>query len=265
MESTLDGDGRPVAAARGWRGGLIRPHRAMIRLHPTMGDAIASAATLIGVTLIWIRFIPAATLLWTRIFRWWVARLDFRAPVVLAPQHWGSHLQFSIPFISLPAGAITPGTWMATALTTALALGISYYLGEEWAPVAYLIRALVIIQTSALIYFAFFAARFPHDLPSYTVGMLMFGVILISMIPAVLAFTYYVFDFVWWKKLALTLGAMIYLALFIPLQYVWHVWALHHSILFMPVLYFAGGPFLDVLIFVCIYSWGMSWKARQEA
>src|SRR5437588_3086442 len=117
---------------RGWRGGLIRPHRAMIRLHPTLGDAIASAATLIGVTLLWMRFIPACTWLWTRIFRWWVARLDLHAPVVLAPQHWGSHIQFAIPFISLPAGAITPITWMATALFTAVALGISYYLGEEW-------------------------------------------------------------------------------------------------------------------------------------
>jgi hypothetical protein len=250
---------------RGWRGGLIRPHRAMVRLHPTVGDAIASAAMLIGVTLIWMRSIPLVTAMWTRIFRWWVARLGLNAPVVITPQSWGSHIHFAIPFISLPAGAITPGTWLSTALLTAIALAVSFYLGEEMAPAAYLIRALVIIQTTALVYFAFFAARFPHDLPSYTVGMLVFGVILISMVPAVLAFTYYVFDFAWWKKLSLTLGAMAYLALFMPLQYVLHVWILHHSILFMPLLYFAFGPFLDVLIFVCIYSWGMSWKARQEA
>src|SRR5262249_36620864 len=156
---------RPAAALRGWRGGLIRPHRAMIRLHPTVGDAIASASMLIGVTLVWMRFIPSITLLWTRMFRWWVERLDLHAPVVLAPQRWGSHIQFSIPFISLPAGAITPGTWITTALLTALALAVSLYLGEELAPVAYLLRALVIIQSTALVYFAFFAARFPHDLP----------------------------------------------------------------------------------------------------
>jgi hypothetical protein len=31
----------------------------------------------------------------------------------------------------------------------------------------------------------------------------------------------------------------------------------------MPILYFVFGPFLDVLIFVCIYSWAMSWHARD--
>jgi hypothetical protein len=50
--------------------------------------------------------------------------------------------------------------------------------------------------------------------------------------------------------------------LFIPLQYLLHAWLLHCSILFMPVLYFVCGPFLDVLIFVCFYSWGMSWQSR---
>jgi hypothetical protein len=50
-----------------------------------------------------------------------------------------------------------------------------------------------------------------------------------------------------------------------------HVYILQKSILFMPLLYFAFGPFLDVLVFVCLYSWGMSWensartKARQKA
>jgi hypothetical protein len=29
----------------------------------------------------------------------------------------------------------------------------------------------------------------------------------------------------------------------------------------MPLLYFAFGPFLDVLIFVCFYSWAMSWSS----
>src|SRR5207248_10654453 len=131
-------------------------------------------------------------------------------------------------FVSLPAGAITPITWSLTALITALAVAACHYLGEELAPVVYIIRALVIIQTSALVYFAFFAARFPHDLPSYTVGMLVFGVILISIVPVVLAFTYYVFDFSWLKKLAVTAGTMAYLVLFIPLQYALHVWILHH-------------------------------------
>ena len=92
--------------------------------------------------------------------------------------------------------------------------------------------------------------------------MLAFGVILIGLVPAVLGLTFYMFDFPAWKKLALTLLIMGHLVLFIPLQYLLHAWLLHCSILFMPVLYFVCGPFLDVLIFVCFYSWGMSWQSR---
>jgi len=33
----------------------------------------------------------------------------------------------------------------------------------------------------------------------------------------------------------------------------------------MPTLYFIFGPFLDVLIFVSLYSWGMSWGSRNES
>jgi hypothetical protein len=42
-----------------------------------------------------------------------------------------------------------------------------------------------------------------------------------------------------------------------------HVYLLHGSVLFMPVLYFVFGPFLDILVFIGFYSWGMSWKGRN--
>ncbi|MBV8206193.1 MAG: hypothetical protein JO041_05330 [Acidobacteria bacterium] len=237
----------------------------MASLHPTLGDMFVSAALLIGMTFLWVRLIPGVTRFWSRIFIFWGRQLELGAPVVLAPQHWGKHISFELPFFSVPAGAITPFTWSTTAIVTAAALAMTYFLGDDFTPVVYIVRALVIIHTTALVYFAFFAARFPHDLPSYTVGMLVFGLILISMVPVVLAFTYYVFDFPWWKKLALTAGTMAYLILFVPMQYALHVCILHYSILFMPLLYFSAGPFLDVLVFVCIYSWGMSWRTRAPA
>jgi hypothetical protein len=83
------------------------------------------------------------------------------------------------------------------------------------------------------------------------------------MVPWMLGFTYYIFDFKFLQKLALTLLTMSYLTVFIPFQYMLHVYILQKSILFMPLLYFAFGPFLDVLVFVCLYSWGMSWGASR--
>jgi hypothetical protein len=56
---------------------------------------------------------------------------------------------------------------------------------------------------------------------------------------------------------------MAHLVLFVPQQYMLHVYLLHRSVLFMPVLYFVFGPFLDVLAFIGFYSWGMSWTASD--
>src|SRR5947209_14218038 len=90
--------------------------------------------------------------------------------------------------------------------------------------------------------------------------MLFFGTVLTGMIPLILGFTYFLFDFSLLKKLMLSLISMGYLTLFLPFQYMLQVYILRKSILYMPLLYFAFGPFLDVLIFVSLYSWGMSWK-----
>jgi len=140
----------------------------------------------------------------------------------------------------------------------------TYRISDEHLPWIYLLRFLALIHATALVYFAFAAARFPHDLSSYTVGMLYFGTILVGLVPPILGFTYYLFDFSFLQKLGLTLLTIAYLALFLPLQYMLHVYVLHKSILFMPLLYFAFGPFVDVLIFVSLYSWGMSWKPQGK-
>jgi hypothetical protein len=62
----------------------------------------------------------------------------------------------------------------------------------------------------------------------------------------------------------LSLISMGYLTVFLPFQYMLQIYILRKSILYMPLLYFAFGPFLDVLIFVSLYSWGMSWKSKNK-
>jgi hypothetical protein len=161
-----------------------------------------------------------------------------------------------------PPGAVT---WWVTAGVCFLLLWCSFGIPEEHLPWVYLLRFLVIVQGTALVYFAFEAAKFPHDLPSYVVGMLHFGTIFISLLPLILGFSYFLFDFTLLQKVGLTVATMAYLVLFMPFQYMLHVWIIHESVLFMPTLYFIFGPFLDVLIFVSLYSWGMSWRSRNEA
>jgi len=249
---------------RGYRGGVIRMHRGMIRFRASKIDLLHTIVLAIGLSFAWIRALPLVARLWLAIFQFWINALHMEARVYMMPQHWTNLVQVSLPFVGVEAGTITPFTWTLTLFVTLAIFAATYWFNEDHAPWFYIVRALVLIQGSALIYFAFASARFPHDIPTYTMGMLSFGVILIGMIPIVLAFTYYPFDFSLGKKLALTLLLMGHLALFFPLQYVLQVYILHHSILFMPLLYFAFGPFVDVLVFVCFYSWAMSWKSRSQ-
>jgi hypothetical protein len=119
------------------------------------------------------------------------------------------------------------------------------------------------LQATALGYFAVASARFPHDLPGYTVSMLVFSCVLIGLIPVLYGFTFYLLDFTLTQKIFLTLATVAHLVLFVPQQYMLHVYLLHGSVLFMPVLYFVFGPFLDILVFIGFYSWGMSWRGRN--
>lgn len=264
--------GRPVLSpalqalrVRGHRGGVIEPHRAFIGLHPTLGDFVGSAALVIGTSLGWVRLLPLVGQLWGSLFRLWASWLGFEAVVSMVPEHWTPRIHFELPFLNLPAGGITPTIWIVCAVVTLAVFAGTYLAGEEHVHWVYMVRAIALIQGSALVYFAVAAARFPHDLPTYTTGMLSFGILLIGLVPPVLGLTYYVFDFSIWKKLGLTVVIIAHLTLFIPLQYMLQVYILHFSILFMPLLYFVFGPFLDVLIFVSLYSWGMSWQSRRPS
>jgi hypothetical protein len=86
---------------------------------------------------------------------------------------------------------------------------------------------------------------------------------LISGIPLLLGFTFYLFDFSWLKKLGLTALALLHLSLFVPLQYLLQAYLLNQfSLLFLPLFALVGGLPLDVMIVVAFYSWGMSWQER---
>src|SRR5205807_5281285 len=249
---------------QGWRGGTISPHRAFARLQIGLKEISICACLVYGLSFGWIKALPLVGNFWGRIFAYWAKALNLEGSLAMAPQHWGSHIHFSLPFLNMSAGAADPQTWWISAVATLGVFAATYLIPDEHTPWMYLLRFLVLIQGTALVYFVFAAARFPHDLPSYTISMLFFGSILTGLIPLILGFTYFLFDFSLFKKLMLSLACMGYLTLFIPFQYMLQVYILHKSILYMPLLYFAFGPFLDVLIFVSLYSWGMSWKSKNK-
>jgi hypothetical protein len=248
---------------RGWRGGVITPHRAFVRLRLSPRRVVESATIALLGTVSWIALLPTVGRFWGHILAFWGARLELKSEVILVPQGWGSHIHFALPCFGLAAGPPSGTAWWITTGVTVLAFIASFLLAEEALPWAYLIRAFCLLQATALVYFALASARFPHDLPGYTVSMLVFSCILIGLVPVLYAFTFYLLNFSLVQKLLLTLATVAHLVLFVPQQYMLHIYLVHASVLFMPVLYFVFGPFLDILAFVGFYSWGMSWKAPE--
>jgi hypothetical protein len=249
---------------RGWRGGLITPHRAFVRLQLRPRQIVESVALALLGAASWIALLPVVGRFWGHILVFWGAHLGLKSDVILIPQGWGRYIHFALPCFGLAAGPASGTAWWITTGVTLLALIASFLLTEEALPWAYLIRAFCLLQATALGYFAVASARFPHDLPGYTVSMLVFSCILIGLVPVLYAFTFYLLDFSLTQKLFLTLATVTHLVLFVPQQYMLHIYLVHASVLFMPVLYFIFGPFLDILAFIGFYSWGMSWKAPES-
>ncbi len=249
---------------RGWRGGMITPHRAFVRMRIGPRRVVENAALAVLGTAGWIAALPAVGRLWGHIFSFWGGQLGLKSDVLLVPQGWGSHIHFALPCFSVAAGPASGTAWWITTGITVVAFGASFLLAEGALAWTYLIRGFCLLQATALGYFAIASARFPHDLPGYTVSMLVFSCVLIGLIPVLYGFTFYLLNFSLAQKLLLTLATVAHLVLFVPHQYMLHVYLLHGSVLFMPVLYFVFGPFLDILVFIGFYSWGMSWKAAES-
>jgi hypothetical protein len=130
---------------------------------------------------------------------------------------------------------------------------------KKFTPVTYLLRAVLLIQITALVYFLFFAASFPHSPDSYMEGLVTYQIALISAVPILFGLTYYVFKFGLIKKIALTVLTMAHLSLFLPLQILLQAIVLQKSVLFMPMLYIVFGLPLDIFMILAFYSWGMNW------
>src|SRR5947209_7959512 len=101
---------------RGWRGGLIPRHRAFARLEPSAFDLVGGGALLIAMSLLWVRMLGPLGELWRRMFAWWARPLGLEGSIVMVPQNWSAHMHFALPYLSAPAGPITPLIWSLTAL-----------------------------------------------------------------------------------------------------------------------------------------------------
>ena len=250
---------------RGHRGGIIIMHRSMAHFTLKPMNLASAISLLLFFSGIWLVWLPRTCMLWRRILAAGIHYLPLHADVLFAERHLGAHLTLEIPYLSMEPVPPSLLIWSLTCGVTVLLFAATYLFHNRWVPVVYLMRGFLLVQATALAYFALFPVAFPHSPASYMAGLSTYGLALISIVPSLFGLTYYIFDFGLPKKALLTILTMAHLTIFLPFQILLQGMVLQHTVLFMPVLYIVFGVPIDVLAIVAFYAWGMSWTFRQSA
>ena len=248
---------------RGHRGGIIPMHRALAHFRLGPMNLVTAIFLFVFFTSIWLVFLPKVCYFWNSVFNLGIRTLPLRAELGLAEHHLTPLIRFEIPYLRMEPVLPSAQAWWLTCAATLALLVATFLLPTRLIPLKYLVRGILLIPATALLYFALEPARFPHTPDSYMEGLVTAGIALISTVPLLLALTYYIFDFGLLKKAFLTAITMAHLALFLPLQVLLQALFLQKTVLFMPVLYIIFGMPINILIIIAFYSWGMTWFFRS--
>jgi hypothetical protein len=248
---------------RGYAGGVIPAHRALLVLpmnRREFGYALLLAAALAAGWVLALGWVSSG---WAKLLAVLSENLGLHAAVIMYPYQLGATWGIEVPYLDIGAAVPDGPQWWLSCLSTVLVLIVSLLLPRRFVPLIYWLRTIAVIHVSALFFFAFFPGSFPYNVADYHAGMMTAGMALVALVPVAFGFTYYMFDVGLARKLGITLLAMLHLAILVPLQYLAHVYILHHlSLLYMPVLFVVFGLPLDIFAFIAFYAWGMSWQRR---
>ena len=248
---------------RGHRGGVILMHRALAQFRLSPMNLVTAISLFVLFAFIWLALLPKICRFWTRVLALGIRILPLRAELGLAHHHLTPLIAFDIPYLRMEPVLPSAAAWWLTCAVTVALFVASFLLSDKLIPVTYLLRGILLVPATALLYFVFLPAHFPHTPDSYMEGLVTAGIALISTVPLLFGLTYYIFDFGLLKKAFLTTIVMTHLALFLPLQVLFQALFLQKTVLFMPVLYIIFGMPVNILIIVAFYSWGMTWSFRS--
>lgn len=237
-------------------------HRALAHFRLGPLNLVTAICLFLCFSSIWLLLLAKICRFWTVLLEFGIRVLPLGAEIGLAHHHLTPFINFDIPYLRMEPVPPSAAVWGFTCLVTIALFAASFFLSDNLIPVMYLLRGILLVPVSALLYFVFLAARYPHTPDSYMEGLMTAGIALISIIPLLFGLTYYIFDFGLLKKALLTTVAMTHLALFLPLQILLQGLFLQKTVLFMPVLYIIFGMPVNILIIVAFYSWGMTWSFR---
>lgn len=246
---------------RGSKGGYIVKHRAMLTSRWNWRKGLAGVTTSLALFLGWLYALRWIAVFWAKVLAFWTDAMGMGGYATLIHYQLGNVYSFQAPYLAMASAApdwlMLVGGWVVSVV---LYVG-TYFLPHRYLPLVYIARLILIFHLIAQLFFTFVPLSFPYSAAGYIHGLLIAGMALIALVPVMLGFTYSIFDYSWWRKVGLALLIMAHLTILIPVQFAAHAFILHHmSLLFLPVLFFAFGLPIDIMVFIGLYSWGASWK-----
>lgn len=238
-------------------------HRALAHFRLGPMNLVTAIFLIVFFSSIWLMLLPRVCLFWNRALTLGIRILPLRADLAITKHHLTFFHNFDVPYVRMESLPPDLQTWSVTCVVTLVLFVTTFFLPKKLIPVVYLLRGILMVSATALVYFAVLPARFPHTPDSYMEGLVTAGIALITTIPLLFGLTYYIFDFGLFKKAFLTVITMTHLALFLPLQVLFQALFLQRTVLFMPLLYIVFGMPINILIIIAFYSWGMSWHFRS--
>lgn len=237
--------------------GGVRLHRSIWRLRLPWHRLVAGVAIAAEFTLLLLIARTWIGLAWSHALVWWLRQLGLSGRFEV-PGTGASGLPVPIVDMRLAYGGQVGILAHAVACTVVWVL--AGRLSDAAKPACYLLRFAVLVHASSLAYFAFWPASFPHSLSSHLTEGLRSSWALMLLTPWIHLFTYHLFPFALWKRLAVTAISLAWLFVLAPLQYACHAALLSVlGLMTMPVLYLLFGVMLPILGLVAIYGWAMSW------
>jgi hypothetical protein len=248
---------------RSHSGRLIRKHRALRRLDFAAASWLHPVLLAPGLGLVLVLLAGPVTAAWEQWIRWWLQQMALPAGLTVESRRLLGVADYLLVRIELLSAPVHYNSWAIT-LTVISALTLASYLfGRRHLALVYLVFLHYLLVLMGLVWFVLVPAPFPHDILSHTRSGLEMSLILVLLVPWLLAPSLYVFDLPLWRKVLGTLVTVTAIAVFAPLQYLLHAVILHHgSLVFMPLLYVLYGLLPNVLIFVALYAWTLSWEPR---
>ena len=247
---------------RGHRGGVIPMHRALAHFRLGPMNLITAIFLFVFFLSVWLLLLPRVCRFWNRVLTLGIRVLPLHAEIGMAQHHLTRFIRFDIPYLRMESVPPSAEVWWLTLAVTLALFVATFFLPSRLIPIVYLLRGILIVPATALLFFALLPARFPQTPDSYMQGLVTAGIALISIVPLLFGLTYYIFDFGLLKKAFLTAITMVHLALFLPLQVLLQALFLQKTVLFMPLLYIIFGMPVNILIIIAFYSWGMTWFFR---